>query len=181
MMGVINEKLDDIKGTPLYHKTSTETGIKIINSDSLIGTKPSDEYLNIDKRLADTEKQSAISLTREKNWNPDQSIGKGSGESISDADMVFVLDKSRLETKYEVESFNYYGLDPNNTGTSKGGEFEERVLTDRIYPLHRYLVDIIYKGSDLEVKEMIDNYLNRWTYKRTYHEIYGWKLFIKLN
>jgi len=161
MMGVITEKLDDVKGTPLYHKTSTETGIKIINSDSLIGTKPSDEYLNIDKRLADTEKQSAISLTREKNWNPDQSIGKGSGESISDADMVFVLDKSRLETKYEVESFNYYGLDPNNTGTSKGGEFEERVLTDKIHPLHRYLVDIIYKGSDPEVQEMIDNYLNR--------------------
>ena len=55
MMGVISEKLDDIKGTPLYHKTSTETGIKIINSDSLIGTKPSDEYLNIDKRLNITD------------------------------------------------------------------------------------------------------------------------------
>ena len=161
MMGVINEKLDDIKGTPLYHKTSTETGIKIINSDSLIGTKPSDEYLNIDKRLADTEKQSAISLTREKNWKPDQSIGKGSGESISNDDMVFVLDKSRLETKYEVEPFNYYGLDPNDTGTSKGGEFEERVLTNRIHPLHRYLVDIIYKGSDPEIQVIINDYLNR--------------------
>ena len=46
--------------------------------------------------------------------------------------MIFVIDKSKLETKYEIEPFNYYGLDPNDNGTSKGGEFEERVLTNKI-------------------------------------------------
>ena len=67
----LNERLSDIQGTPLYHKTSTNTGLKIIDSDSLISFKPSDEYLDVDKRLAKTKKQSAISLTRDKNWKPD--------------------------------------------------------------------------------------------------------------
>ena len=157
----LNEKLGDIKGTPLYHKTSTDTGLKIIDSNSLISFRPSDEYLDIDKRLADTDKQSAISLTRDENWTPDQSIGKGSGESISNDDMIFVLDKAKLQTKYEVEPFNYYGLDPNYTGISKGGEFEERVLTNEISPLHQYLIDVIYTGNDPKVQEKIDSYLNR--------------------
>ena len=158
MMGIISEKLEDIQGTPLYHKTSTKTGIKIIDSDSLIGTKPSDEYLKIDKSLANTNKQSAISFTRDKNWKPDQSIGKGSGEAISNSDIIFVVDKAKLQTKYEVEPFNYYGLDPNNTRTSKGGEFEERVLTYRIYPLHKYLIDVIYNGDESEIQEYVDRY-----------------------
>ena len=34
----LNEKLEDIQGTPLYHKTSTNRGLDIINSDSLRGT-----------------------------------------------------------------------------------------------------------------------------------------------
>ena len=157
----LNEKLEDIQGTPLYHKTSTNTGLKIINSDSLKGSKPSEEYLDIDKRLQNTKKQTAISLTRDKNWRPDQSIGKGSGESISDSDMIFVIDKSKLETKYEIEPFNYYGLDPNDNGTSNGGEFEERVLTNKIYPLRKYIIDIIYKGDNPEIKEIINSYLNR--------------------
>jgi hypothetical protein len=157
----LNERLSDIQGTPLYHKTSTNTGLKIIDSDSLISFKPSDEYLDVDKRLANTKKQSAISLTRDKNWKPDQSIGKGAGETISDDDIVFVLDKSKLETKYRVEPFNYYGLDPEDTGTSKGGEFEERVLTDEIYPLRKYLIDIEYAGDNPDVRNIIDNYLSK--------------------
>jgi len=157
----LNEKLEDIQGTPLYHKTSTNTGLEIIDSDSLISFKPSDEYLDVDKRLANTKKQSAISLTRDKNWEPDQSIGKGAGEAISNSDIVFVLDKSKLETKYRVEPFNYYGLDPDDTGTSKGGEFEERVLTDEIYPLRKYLINIQYFGDNPEVRNIIDNYLSK--------------------
>jgi hypothetical protein len=51
VMGIISEKLEDIQGTPLYHKTSTIRGIDIMNSDSLRGTLPSGEYLGYDKRL----------------------------------------------------------------------------------------------------------------------------------
>jgi len=165
MMGIISEKLEDIQGTPLYHKTSTKRGIKIIDSDSLIGTKPSDEYLKIDKSLANTNKQSVISFTRDKNWKPDQSIGKGSGEAISNSDIIFVVDKAKLQTKYKVEPFNYYGLDPNNSRTSKGGEFEERVFTDRIYPLHRYLIDVIYIGNNPEIEEYVNVYKNEYIKK----------------
>jgi len=60
MMGVISEKLEDIQGTPLYHKTSTSRGLKIMDSDSLITSRPSDEYLKLDDELRNTEKQSAL-------------------------------------------------------------------------------------------------------------------------
>ena len=161
MMGIISEKLEDIQGTPLYHTTSTSRGLKIINSDTLLGTKPSNEYLDIDKRLANTKTQKAISFTRDNNWKPDQSIGVGSGDKIDNHDLKFILDKDKLKTRYEIEPFNYYGLDPDNKGSVKGGEFEERALTDKIHPLHKYVIDIIYTGDNPEVQEIIDNYLNR--------------------
>jgi hypothetical protein len=157
----LNEKLEDIQGTPLYHKTSTNRGLDIINSDSLRGSLPSEEYLTLDKRLANTKTQRAISFTRDKNWTPGHTIGIGFDSPIEDSNITFVVDKDKLKTKYEVEPFNYYGLDPEDTQTSKGGEFEERVLTNEIYPLHKYLIDIIYTGENPEVQEIIDNYLNR--------------------
>ena len=157
----LNEKLEDIQGTPLYHKTSTNRGLDIINTDSLRGVLPSGEYLGIDKRLANTKTQTAISFTRDKNWEPNSSIGIGLDSRLEDKDMIFVLDKSKLQTKYKVEPFNYHGLDPDDTGTSKGGEFEERVLTNEIYPLHKYVIDIIYTGDNPEIQQIIDSYLNR--------------------
>ena len=48
----------------------------------------------------------------------------------------------------------------------KNPEMEERVLTDEIYPLHRYVIDIIYTGDNPEIQQTIDSYLNRWTYKK---------------
>lgn len=168
MMGIISERLSDINGVPLYHKTSTERGMKIIMSNSLIGTKPSEDYLDIDKRLGNTKTQRAISFTRDKNWQPDQSIGKGSGNLNENNEIIFVVDKLKLQTKYRVEPFNYYGLDFNYGDSIKGGEFEERVLTDRIYPLGDYLIDIIYLGDDNEIQSIIDHYLtNEVTRKHT--------------
>jgi hypothetical protein len=157
----LNERLEDIQGTPLYHKTSTNRGLDIINSDSLRGVLPSGDYLGLDKRLARTKTQTAISFTRDKNWAPGQTIGVGFDTPMEDSNITFVVDKDKLKTKYEVEPFNYYGLDPEDTQTSKGGEFEERVLTNEIYPLHKYIIDIIYTGDNPEVQEIIDNYLNR--------------------
>jgi hypothetical protein len=34
-------------------------------------------------------------------------------------------------------------------------------MTNEIYPLHRYLIDIIYTGDNPEVQQQIDEYLNR--------------------
>jgi hypothetical protein len=173
MMGVISEKLEDIKGTPLYHKTSTSRGLKIMDSDSLITSRPSDEYLKLDDELRNTEKQSAISFTRDKNWEPDQSIGVGSGSKIEDTNITFVVDRDKLKTKYKLEPFSYDIIgdrDYRNKGIElpkwmtrrkKNPEMEERVFTDKIYPLHNYVIDIIYTGDNPKVQEIIDNYLNR--------------------
>jgi disulfide oxidoreductase YuzD len=157
----LNEKLEDIQGTPLYHKTSTNRGLDIINSDSLRGSLPSEEYLTLDKRLANTKTQRAISFTRDKNWTPGHTIGIGFDSPIEDSNITFVVDKDKLKTKYEVEPFNYSGIDFEHINTEKNKELEERVLTNEIYPLHKYLIDIIYTGENPEVQEIIDNYLNR--------------------
>jgi hypothetical protein len=161
MMGVISEKLEDIQGTPLYHKTSTSRGIDIINSDSLRGTLPSGEYLRDDDRLRKTKTQTAISFTRDKNWQPNNTIGIGVGSKLEDTGITFVVDKSKLKTKYKVEPFNYHGIDPDSEYKEKFNELEERVMTNEIYPLHKYVIDIIYTGDNPEVQEIIDNYLNR--------------------
>jgi hypothetical protein len=34
-------------------------------------------------------------------------------------------------------------------------------MTNEIYPLHRYLIDIIYTGDDPKVQEQINNYLSK--------------------
>ena len=160
----LNEKLEDIKGTPLYHKTSTSRGLQIIDSDKLIAGETGLFQLHFDKRLIDSNKQKAISFTRNKNWFPKSKydIGVGSGD-IEDLDITLVLDKSKLETKYNVEPFNYSGLQSRESNFQRASqnEFEERVLTDDIYPLHKYIIDIIYTGDNPEVQEKIDSYLNR--------------------
>jgi len=161
MMGVISEKLEDIQGTPLYHKTSTSRGIDIINTDSLRGVLPSGDYLGNDKRLSNTKTQTAISFTRDKNWQPNNTIGVGLDSPLEDTGMTFVVDKDKLKTKYKIESFNYHGLDPDSEYTEKFNELEERVMTNEIYPLHKFIIDIIYTGDNTEVQEIIDSYLNR--------------------
>ena len=161
VMGVISERIDDVKGTPLYHKTSTNRGLDIINSDSLRGSLPSEDYLSMDTRLANTKTQRAISFTRDKRWSPNQTIGKGSGNQIEDSHITFVVDKNKLRTKYRIEPFNYDAIDKRHVNTRKTDELEERVLTDEIYPLRRYLIDIIYTGDNPEVQSIIDNYMGK--------------------
>ena len=157
----LNEELEDIQGTPLYHKTSTNRGLDIINSDSLRGTLPSEDYLTLDKRLSNTKTQRAISFTRDRNWNPGNTIGVGLDSAIEDSNITFVVDKDKLKTKYVVEPFNYSGIDSRHINTQKNQELEERVLTDEIYPLHKYVIDIIYTGDNPQVQEIIDSYLNK--------------------
>jgi len=74
--------------------------------------------------------------------------------------MIFVVDKNKLRTKYRVEPFNYSGIEPDYEHHKKNDELEERVLTDEIYPLRKYLTDIIYTGDNPKVQGIIDNYLN---------------------
>ena len=169
----LNESLSDIQGTPLYHKTSTNRGLDIINSDSLRGSLPSEEYLVWDDELRNTKKQRAISFTRDKNWEPDQSIGMGLDSPIEDKDITFVVDSNKLKTKYKLVPFDYATIGDRQLKLrgeqlpkeyirqKKNPEMEERVLTDEIYPLRKYLIDIEYAGDNPDVRNIIDNYLSK--------------------
>ena len=157
----IEERVEDIEGTPLYHHTSEERAINIMNQDKLRGSLPSDEYLSLDKRLSQTPSQSAISLTRDKNFIPGITIG-ASWDKPKDLNVVFVLDSNKIKTRYKVEPFNYSSIDPrifDDMGYEKNPEMEERVLTKNISPLHKYVTKIIYKGNDQYVKDKINQFM----------------------
>jgi hypothetical protein len=154
---LINERLGEIEGIPLYHFTSTPRAIKIIMNNALkAGSNVSGDNLEIDKRLANSKDQRAISFSRDKNMQPDSSLGMGADEILEDNDVIFVLDRDKLRTKYKVEPF-----DPYFDSKGKNPEREERVLSAEIKPLSFYVTDIIYKGNNKEVQKLIDWYLGK--------------------
>jgi hypothetical protein len=158
----INERLSEIEGTPIYHFTSTPRAVKIIMNNALkAGSNISGDYLDYDLRLANSKDQKAISFTRDKNLDPDSSLGMGLDSMLEDTDVIFVLDKDKLKTKYRVEPFDYDGSDPYFNSKGKNPEHEERVLSSEIKPLNLYVIDIIYKGNNKEVQKLIDWYLNK--------------------
>ena len=160
-MKTIIERVDDIVGSPLYHHTSEKRALDIMSQDKLRGSLPSSDYLELDKRLSQTPSQSAVSLTRDKNFTPGITIG-ASWDQPTDLNVIFVLDSNKLKTRYKVEPFNYSSIDPrifDDMGYEKNPEMEERVLTKFIYPLRKYVTNIIYKGKDEYVKDKINQYM----------------------
>ena len=174
------ESLEDIQGTPLYHHTSESRALSIMNSDMLRGTRPDDDILAVDPTLDNTQHQSMVSLTRDKNFVPNETIGASAG-GLGDSKklkVIFVVDKDKLKSNYKIVPFDYSALEdrwydkrmkddpdtiiqPRAIRKSKSNEYEERVLTNKIEPLRRYIIDIIYKGDNPLVQEKINEYLNR--------------------
>jgi hypothetical protein len=158
---VISERIEDIGGTPLYHHTSEDRAVDIMDQDKLRGSLPSEDYLELDKRLSQTPSKSAVSLTRDKNFTPGITIGS-SWDSPKDLNVIFVLDSNKLKTRYKIEPFNYSSIDPrifDDMGYEKNPEMEERVLTRYIHPLRKYVTNIIYKGNDEYVKDKINQFM----------------------
>ena len=152
---ILKEELESIKGTPIYHFTTVDNALKILESNELRGTLPSGEYLSLDKRLAKTKHQMSISFTRDKNFKGDQSL---TGQSKQPLDVILVLDRNKLKTRYKLEPFNYNSIDDDDLYKMKNKELEERVLNQKIYPVSNYLIDIIYKGNNPKIKEMLERY-----------------------
>jgi hypothetical protein len=177
---VLSESIEDIQGTPLYHHTTESRALSIMNSNMMRATRPDDDILELDPTLANTKHQSMVSFTRDKNFMPNSTIGASTG-GVGDENnlkVIFVVDKDKLKSKYKIVPFDYSSLEdrwydkrmkdepdtimqPRAIRTSKSNEYEERVLTNKIEPLRRYIIDIIYKGDNPLVQEKIDEYLNR--------------------
>jgi hypothetical protein len=176
----INESLEDIQGMPLYHHTTESRALSIMNTDMLRGTRPDDDILAVDPTLDNTSHQSMVSFTRDKNFVPNGTIGASAG-GLGDSNklkVIFVVDKDKLKSHYKIVPFDYSALEdrwydkrikdepdtimqPKAIRTSKSNEYEERVLTNKIQPLRRYVTDIIYKGDNPLVQEKIDEFLGR--------------------
>ena len=173
------EVLNDIIGVPVYHHTFENRAVSIIQSNSMMGTKPDDDLLDFDPTLKTSKHQRMVSFTRDKNFIPDQSIGAsvGSGDS-SKLNTIFVLDLNKLKTRYRVVPYDYSSLDmkyyekrrkeepdteinPPKPREGKNNEREERVLTNIIYPLRPYIINIIYKGDNPEIISLINQYLGK--------------------
>ena len=184
-----NESIDDIQGIPLYHHTTESRALSIMNTDMMRGTKPDDDILDVDPTLANTKHQSMVSFTRDKNFIPNETIGASAG-GLRDSNklkVIFVVDKDKLKSHYKIVPFDYSALEdrwydkrikdepdtimqPRAIRKSKSNEYEERVLTNKIEPLRRYIIDIIYKGDNPLVQEKIDEYLNNNSSKQEQNE-----------
>ena len=88
-------------------KRNITRALDIMSQNKLRGSLPSSDYLELDKRLSQSPSQSAISLTRDKNFEPGITIG-ASWDKPKDLNVVFVLDSNKLKTRYRVEPFNYF-------------------------------------------------------------------------
>ena len=168
LQDIILEKLKDMAPSLIYHHTTEERALGIMNSNMLVGSKQYEEVLNLDRTLKQSKHKTMVSFTRDKNFIPDASIGNsGDGPRIKPdmLNVIFVADRNRLKTRYRVVPFDYgtiankAWMDPVPR-SRKNPEVEERVLTDRIYPLRQYLTNIIYTGNNPEVQKIIDNYLS---------------------
>ena len=165
---VLLEKLRDMVSIPIYHHTTEDRAMSIMDSNMLIGTKQYEEVLNLDRILKQSKHKMMISFTRDKNFIPDGSIGNsGDGARIKPdmLNVIFVADRNRLKTRYRVVPFDYgeiankAWMDPIPR-SHKNPEVEERVLSNRIYPLRQYITNIIYTGNNPEVQKKIDQYLS---------------------
>ena len=153
----------------LYHFTTEDNALKIMQQDTLLGPKQNEYYLELDKRLGASKHKTAVSLTRDKMMDP-SGMNLGAPDDIHTADydpnesakrltVIFVLDGSKLRQRYKIEPFNYDALDKyHGIPLTKNKEAEERVMTDKINDLHRYIINIEYKGSNPKIKLAIDQY-----------------------
>jgi len=168
LQNILLEKLKDMVSIPIYHHTTEERALGIMNSNMLKGSSVFPEILNLDPTLKHSKHKTMVSFTRDKNFIPDASIGNsGDGPRVKPDTMkvIFVADRSRLKSRYRVVPFDYSTLADKAwmdaiPRTRKNPEVEERVLTDRIYPLRQYLTNIIYIGQDPEVQKKIDEYMS---------------------
>ena len=165
----LNEKLLDISGDPIYHMTNDINALRIIYNDTLRGSVVSEDDILSDKTLAMSKHRMMVSFTRDKNFKPSEALAGGEGIDERSA-ITFVVDKNRLKTKYRVLPFNYWDIQdkyyqrhhgtdtPQKYKDKRTEESEERVLTDKITPLSRYIIDVKYDGGSPEIKHIVNTY-----------------------
>jgi hypothetical protein len=167
LMLVLEALMNDFR-SKLYHFTTEDNALHILDSDTLLASKPDEYYLELDKRLGASKHRSAISLTRDSKLNPsgmnlaNKPQDEDPQEWSNKVNVKFILDSDKIKHRYKIEPFNYDALDKyHGIPVTKNKEAEERVMTDKISNLHRYLINIEYRGDNPKIKQAIDQYEER--------------------
>jgi hypothetical protein len=111
LQNILFEALSDMANIqPIYHYTTSDAAHKIIDTDTLLGRDPDVGFY--DKNLARAKKKAAISFTRERNMNLTSSRDWGNtNDDVDDServfDVVFVINRDKLKTKYKLEPFSF--------------------------------------------------------------------------
>ena len=111
LQNILFEALSDMANIqPIYHYTTSDAAHKIIDTDTLLGRDPDVGFY--DQRLARAKKKTAISFTRERNMDLTSSRDWGNtNDDVDDGervfDVVFVINRDKLKTKYKLEPFSY--------------------------------------------------------------------------
>lgn len=113
LQNILFEALSDMANIqPIYHYTTSDAAHKIIDTDTLLGRDPDVGFY--DEKLGRAKKKAAISFTRNRNMDLRQSLDWGNTQDdVDDSelvfDVVFVINRDKLKTRYKLEpfSFNY--------------------------------------------------------------------------
>lgn len=123
LQNILFEALSDMANIqPIYHYTTSDAAHKIIDSDTLIGRDPDVGFY--DAHLERAKKKAAISFTRERNMNLTMSRDWGNtNDDVDDSelvfDVVFVINRDKLKTKYKLEPFSFdYSMEKVNEAIS---------------------------------------------------------------
>jgi hypothetical protein len=123
LQNILFEALSDMANIqPIYHYTTSDAAHKIIDTDTLLGRDPDVGFY--DEHLARAKRKAAISFTRERNM--DLSYSRDWGNTQDDVDdselvfdVVFVINRDKLRTKYKLEPFSFdYSMEKMNESVS---------------------------------------------------------------
>lgn len=147
-------KLNEGRDAPLYHATSIQNLINILNNNTL---KTGRLYA---KDVLKGKKTGSISLTRSKEF----------ANRYTNNGAILILDQSKLINNYKLtpvgDNVNILG----NTSTRRDYNSKaEEVIEKNISPLNNYLLGIeINLKLNKESKNIIDNYCNQYNIPVTY-------------
>jgi hypothetical protein len=117
----------------IYHYTTFESGLKILQSNQLKSSDAADS--------TNAKPVFAISFTRDKRFHDNHVVGFEESSFGNTPQLRFTIDGDKLSNRYSVQPYSQQGAFSKDR---KGFEAEERVISDKIFtiPLSNYLISI---------------------------------------
>lgn len=117
----------------IYHYTTFEAGLKILQSNQLKSGEAADS--------TNSKPVFAISFTRDKRFHDNHVVGFDESSFGNKPQLRFTIDGNKLSNRYSVQPYSQQGAFSKDR---KGFEAEERVISDKIItiPLSDYLISV---------------------------------------